>query len=145
MSSISKLAVYREVSDQLVPLKNDSCPIWVEGGLGPTNFSELEFSKVLSTEACLMLNSLQLDLSQGFVPSDKKGRLFKLSFADVEVIRTICQNYFLPPWKEARLSEGPNDADASDTKALLVWLAYWTEFGVNAEEELYLYLEIDLF
>lgn len=145
MSSISKLAVYREVSDQLVPLKNDSCPIWVEGGLGPTNFSELEFSKVLSTEACLMLNSLQLDLSQGFVPSGMKGRLFKLSFSNVEVIRTIGQNFFLPPWKEARLSEGSDDIDASDTKALLVWLAYWVGFGVNTEEDLYLYLEIDLF
>lgn len=146
MPKVSRLAVYHTPVDEVyLPLRNEACPIWIEGTISDTSISVLEFTVELSVQATYILNYLQFEIVNSTVPALREGKLFKLSVLDTEKIRTWSENYFLPPWQEAKLRVDPKDDAANDTKALLMWINYWVGYAVNSEVEPYLYIEVDPF
>ena len=146
MSKVSRLAVYHSPVDEVyLPIRNEACPVWIEGTLSDTSISVLEFTVELSVQATYILNCLQFEIAFSELPELKEGKLFKLSVLDTEKIRTWSENFFLPPWQEAKLRVDPKDDSANDTKAVLMWINYWVEYAVNSGVEPYLYVEVDPF
>lgn len=128
-----------EAGDIALPLQNHNCPIWVEGSPSDKNISILEFSTKMATGTVSLVDALQLTDSMAPPFNPVLGVPYRLSVSDVEIFKTLSLNYHLPIWQEARL--GIDDA-ANEVKALLMWLAYWTDYAINKGVAPYLYFGI---
>ena len=134
-SSISIL--HFEAGDITLPLQNDNCPIWVEGSPSVKNNSILKFNTELYIWVKHLVENLQFTDTEIVAFNDTIGVAYRLSFTDVEMFKTMNLNYLLPPWQEARLG---SDDVANGFKAVLVWIAYWTDYAINKGVTPYLYL-----